>query len=79
MTYQEALDYIHSVSWKGSRPGLDRITELCSRLGDPQSRLKFIHIAGTNGKGSTSAMLSSILVSAGYRVGLIISTHRFLS
>ncbi len=73
MTYQEALDYIHSVSWKGSRPGLDRITELCSRLGDPQSRLKFIHVAGTNGKGSTSAMLSSILVSAGYRVGLFTS------
>ncbi len=73
MTYQEALDYIHSVCWKGSRPGLDRITELCNRLGNPQSRLKFIHVAGTNGKGSTSAMLSSILVSAGYRVGLFTS------
>ena len=73
MTYQEALDYIHSVSWKGSRPGLSRITELCRRLGDPQKELKFIHVAGTNGKGSTSAMLSSILTAAGYRVGLYTS------
>ena len=73
MTYQEALDYIHSVTWKGSRPGLERITELCHRLGDPQNKLKFIHVAGTNGKGSTSAMLSAVLSAAGYRVGLFTS------
>ncbi len=73
MIYQEALDYIHSVSWKGSRPGLERISELCQRLGNPQDKLKFIHVAGTNGKGSTCAMLSSILVAAGYRVGLFTS------
>ncbi len=73
MTYTQALDYIHSVSWKGSRPGLGRITELCRRLGDPQSTLKFIHVAGTNGKGSTSAMLSAVLTAAGYRVGLYTS------
>lgn len=73
MNYQEALDYIHSVSWKGSRPGLSRITELCRRIGDPQKHLKFIHVAGTNGKGSTSAMLSSVLMAAGYRVGLFTS------
>ena len=73
MTYSEALDYIHSVSWKGSMPGLSRTVELCRRLGDPQKRLKFIHIAGTNGKGSTSAMLASVLAAAGYRTGLYTS------
>ncbi len=73
MTYAEALAYIHSVSWKGSRPGLSRITELCARLGDPQKSLRFIHVAGTNGKGSTCAMLASMLGAAGYRVGLFTS------
>lgn len=73
MNYQEALDYIHSTCWKGSRPGLSRTVELCDRLGRPQDSLKFIHVAGTNGKGSTSAMLASILQSAGYRVGLYTS------
>jgi dihydrofolate synthase/folylpolyglutamate synthase len=73
MTYIQALDYIHSVCWKGSRPGLSRTIELTDRLGKPQDSLKFIHIAGTNGKGSTSAMLASILQKAGYKVGLYTS------
>ena len=73
MTYQEALDYIHSVCWKGSRPGLERTIELADRLGNPQNTLKFIHVAGTNGKGSTSAMLAAILQRAGYKVGLYTS------
>ncbi len=73
MTYDEALDYIHSVCWKGSRPGLARTYELCARLGNPQKSLRFIHVAGTNGKGSTAAMLASILQAAGYRVGLYTS------
>ena len=73
MTYQQALDYIHSTCWKGSRPGLERTIELTSRLGRPQDSLKFIHVAGTNGKGSTSAMLASILQKAGYKVGLYTS------
>ncbi len=75
MTYEEALAYIHSVVWKGSRPGLERITELLGRLDNPQNGLKFIHIAGTNGKGSTSAMLDSILRAAGYRTGLFVSPY----
>ena len=75
MTYEQALDYIHSVVWKGSRPGLERITELLSRLNNPQDGLKFIHIAGTNGKGSTSAMLESVLRAAGYRTGLFVSPY----
>ncbi len=75
MTYEDALAYIHSVSWKGSRPGLERTDELCRRLGNPQNNLRFIHVAGTNGKGSTSAMLASILQAAGYRVGLYTSPY----
>ena len=75
MTYEEALQYIHAVSWKGSRPGLSRITELMRRLGDPQLGRKYIHIVGTNGKGSTAAMLSSVLTAAGYRTGLFISPY----
>lgn len=75
MTYSEALKYIHSVTWKGSRPGLDRITELCSRLGNPEDSLKFIHVAGTNGKGSTSRMIASILEKSGYSVGLFTSPY----
>ena len=73
MNYEEALQYIHAVSWKGSVPGLSRITELMARLGNPERGLKFIHIVGTNGKGSTAAMLSSVLTEAGYRTGLFIS------
>ncbi len=73
MTYTEALEYIHSVSWMGSRPGLSRIAELCEKLGHPEDSLKFIHVGGTNGKGSTCRMLSCILQNAGYRVGLYTS------
>ena len=75
MTYEDALAYIHSVDWKGSRPGLERISELCEKLGHPENSLRFLHIAGTNGKGSTSAMLASILTAAGYRVGLFTSPY----
>lgn len=75
MTYEEAVAYIHSVVWKGSRPGLSRITELLKLLGNPQDELRFIHIAGTNGKGSTSAMTESILRAAGYKTGLFVSPY----
>ena len=77
MTCKEALEYIHSVCWKGSKPGLSRITELCARLGDPQKKLRFIHVAGTNGKGSVSAMLTSILMKAGKKVGTFTSPYIF--
>ncbi len=75
MTYAEAVAYIHSVVWKGSRPGLSRIRELLSLLGNPQNELSFIHIAGTNGKGSVSAMTESVLRAAGYRTGLFVSPY----
>lgn len=73
MTYDEALTYIHHVTWRTSRLGLERTSELLRRVGRPDRQLKFIHIAGTNGKGSTAAMLASILQSAGYRTGLYTS------
>lgn len=59
----------------GSRPGLERIGHLCHLLGDPQDKIKTIHIAGTNGKGSVSAMIASVLSAAGYRTGLFTSPH----
>ncbi|MCI8401666.1 MAG: bifunctional folylpolyglutamate synthase/dihydrofolate synthase [Lachnospiraceae bacterium] len=73
MTYEEALSYIHSVIWRGKRLGLTRIQELLMRMGNPEKKLKFVHIAGTNGKGSTAAMTASVLQEAGYRTGLFIS------
>ncbi len=68
-----ALEKIHSLDKFGSRPGLERIKKLLDILGNPQDELKFIHIAGTNGKGSTCALLSSVLTDAGYKTGLFIS------
>ena len=66
MELNEALAFIHATDWKGSRLGLERMRELMHRLGNPQDSLKFIHVAGTNGKGSTAAMLASILRQAGF-------------
>ena len=72
MDISQAISYIHSLP-KGLKPGLHRITKLLSLLGDPQKELKFVHIAGTNGKGSTAAMTASILTCAGYNTGLFTS------
>ncbi|MBR2895678.1 MAG: bifunctional folylpolyglutamate synthase/dihydrofolate synthase [Oscillospiraceae bacterium] len=73
MNYEQALSYIHNVCWMGSKPGLERTQALLEKLGNPQDSLKFIHIGGTNGKGSSAAMLSTILEQAGYHVGLYTS------
>ena len=62
MTYENAVEKIHSLLTFGSRPGLDRMRILLDRLGNPQDRLKFIHIAGTNGKGSCCGRLQNRLV-----------------
>ena len=75
MTYKQATDYIDSFLIFGSKLGLERITKLLADLGNPQDKLKFIHIAGTNGKGSTSKYISSILTQAGYKTGLFISPY----
>ncbi len=69
MKYEEALEYIEKINPLGINPGLESIGNLLSRLSNPQDELKFIHVAGTNGKGSTSAFICSILKEAGYKVG----------
>lgn len=75
MTYPDALNNIHSLLAFGSRPGLDRIRELLYRMNNPQDKLRFVHVAGTNGKGSTCAMISAVLRKAGYKTGLFISPY----
>lgn len=73
MTYEEALTYIHRVASLGSKPGLERIEQLCEHFGHPERNLKCIHIAGTNGKGSVSSMISEVLMAEGKKVGLFTS------
>ena len=75
MNYNEALEYIHGVCWMGSRLGLERTYELMHKLGDPQKDLKFIHIAGTNGKGSVCAFLTAALMEAEKTCGTFTSPH----
>lgn len=69
----ETLEYIHSVKWQGSKPGLERTRELLKALDNPEKSLRFVHIAGTNGKGSTAACIAAVLQRAGYRTGLYTS------
>ncbi|MBQ4155099.1 MAG: bifunctional folylpolyglutamate synthase/dihydrofolate synthase [Clostridia bacterium] len=73
MTYDQALNYIHSLNRFGIKPGLERIQALMECLDNPQKGMQFIHIAGTNGKGSTSTAISNIMISAGKKTGLFIS------
>jgi dihydrofolate synthase/folylpolyglutamate synthase len=75
MTYDEALEYIIGANRFGRKPGLQNIRTLLELMGDPQKNLRFVHIAGTNGKGSTSAFIGSILAEAGYRTGIYTSPH----
>ena len=75
MTPKEAIDYIEQFTWSTTKLGLERTQQLLRALGDPQKKLKFIHVAGSNGKGSTCAMLAAILQAAGYRTGLYISPY----
>lgn len=75
MNTQEAIDYIENYTWSTTRLGLDRTRELLRRLGDPQKQLRFIHVTGSNGKGSTCAILDSVLRRAGYRTGLYTSPY----
>lgn len=77
MTFREAMDYVEGLKIYGSVPGLTNIRNLCSKLQMPQTELKFVHIAGTNGKGSVLAFVSEILKEAGYRVGRYLSPTIF--
>ena len=73
MTYEEALNYINQLNSRGIALGLERITALLERLGNPQNHLRCIHVAGTNGKGSVCAFLDSALQKAGLRIGRYVS------
>ncbi|HAQ28378.1 MAG TPA: bifunctional folylpolyglutamate synthase/dihydrofolate synthase, partial [Ruminococcaceae bacterium] len=77
MTYEDSVNYIHSLLKFGMNLGLERISALLKELGDPQNKLTFVHVAGTNGKGTTSAMLSNILCAAGKKTGLFTSPYVF--
>jgi dihydrofolate synthase/folylpolyglutamate synthase len=75
MTYEETLAKIDTYHRFSREPGLERMKELLRRLGNPQNGLRAVHVAGTNGKGTTSTLLASILTEAGYRAGLTVSPH----
>ena len=82
MDYQATLDFLYSqlpqyqnVGGKAYKASLDNIINLCDVLNNPQNEFKSIHLAGTNGKGSTSSLLASVLTEAGYKVGLFTSPH----
>jgi len=75
MEYQAALDYLHSLYRFGSRLGLERVKYLLQLAGNPQHRVRAVHVAGTNGKGSVTTMVASMLMAAGYRTGMYISPH----
>ncbi len=75
MTYEKALEYIHGTNRAFCKPGLERIEHLCEGLGHPERGMKFVHVGGTNGKGSFCSMLDSVLRAAGYKVGLYTSPY----
>ena len=75
MTYAEAIQFLYSLRWFGTKLGLSNTLKLAELAGNPEHKLRFIHVAGTNGKGSTCAMLESIYRQAGRRVGLFTSPH----
>lgn len=75
MNFNESVEYIHSLLAFGIKPGLERISMLLDLLGNPQDKLKIVHIAGTNGKGSTSTMISNMLIADGYKTGLFTSPY----
>lgn len=75
MNYEQAIDFIRKVHNNGTKLGLKRITQLMELLGNPQNSYKIIHVAGTNGKGSTCNMIHDVLMASGYKTGLFISPH----
>ncbi len=75
MTYEEAIFYIEQSEFPRERYGLEKLEQVLEQMGNPQNKVKFVHVAGTNGKGSCSAMLACILTQAGYRTGLFTSPH----
>ncbi|MEE0611012.1 MAG: hypothetical protein UCQ96_05975 [Oscillospiraceae bacterium] len=77
MTGEDVAARVHAYAWTDRKPGLERTRTLLAALGNPEKALKFVHITGSNGKGSTAAMLASVLAAAGYRTGLFTSPHLY--
>ncbi|MFQ8790999.1 MAG: bifunctional folylpolyglutamate synthase/dihydrofolate synthase [Oscillospiraceae bacterium] len=77
MTGEDVAARVHAYAWTDRKPGLERTRALLAALGNPEKALKFVHITGSNGKGSTAAMLASVLTAAGYRTGLFTSPHLY--
>src|SRR6202167_544749 len=75
MTYAAAIQFLNSLRLFGANFGLEKVCRLAALVGNPQEKLRFIHVAGTNGKGSTCAMLESVYRASGLRVGLFTSPH----
>ena len=75
MNYEQAIDYIEQTDTPRQRYGLEKLKQALHLMGDPQEKVPYVHIAGTNGKGSTASMLSSVLNHAGLRCGLYTSPH----
>ncbi|MEF9969666.1 MAG: folylpolyglutamate synthase/dihydrofolate synthase family protein [Ruthenibacterium sp.] len=75
MTYEEALDWVHTLPRLAATPGIENTRRLLAKMGNPEKNLKFVHIAGTNGKGSATVMLASVLKEAGYKTGANISPY----
>lgn len=75
MNYEEALNYIHSTKKFSTKPGLLRVENLLAEMGNPHKKMRYVHIAGTNGKGSSTAMVASVLQRAGYRTGTFVSPY----
>ncbi len=75
MDYNEAIEYIHGTLKFGSKLGLESITKLLEFMGNPHKKLKYVHVAGTNGKGSTTAFISNILINSGYKTGMFTSPY----
>jgi len=77
LTADQAITLLRARAWTSAAPGLSRTRELLRRLGNPEQKLRYVHITGTNGKGSTAAMLASVLRCAGFRTGLFTSPHLY--
>ncbi len=75
LSYPKAIEYLYGLQWHGIKLGLENIRRLMTALNEPHRRFRSVHIAGTNGKGSTAAMVAAVLVAAGYRTGLYTSPH----
>ena len=75
MDYEQALEWVHSLPRLAAHPGVENTRRLLEKLGNPEKSLRFVHVAGTNGKGSATVMLASVLHRAGYRVGAGVSPY----